>query len=32
MFSIADRGLISRNLISRTILNLINNDKITIVR
>lgn len=32
MFSIADRGLISRNLISRTILNLINNDKIIIVR
>lgn len=32
MFSIADRGLISRNLISRTIFNLINNDKITIVR
>lgn len=31
MFSIADRGLISRNLISRAILNLINNDKITIV-
>lgn len=32
MFSIADRGLISRNLISRAILNLINNNKITIVR